>query len=70
VIAEPYYPTVTRAEACLLEGALDEAAVIYRRAFEVHAARVGDIEGTRAQADRILRALGRRETLDALLGRG
>jgi hypothetical protein len=53
-----YYDTVTEAEARLLAGQGEAARNLYAQAFARFAARKGDIEGTRSQANRSIALLG------------
>ena len=53
-----YYDMVTEAEALLLAGEGARARSLYARAFARFAARKGDIEGTKTQANRSIALLG------------
>jgi tetratricopeptide (TPR) repeat protein len=53
-----YYDLVTEAEARLLAGEGDAARVLYGQAFHRFAARKGDIDGSKLQANRSLALLG------------
>lgn len=53
-----YYDRVSRAEALLIMGKIEDARAAYLAAFEDHRLLEGSIQGTRAQAARIAATLG------------